>query len=53
MREVIDTGIYEPVVALETSRRKDAVAEYRRNLHRQHSRMVVVHKSLLEAPWTN
>jgi hypothetical protein len=40
-------------VALETSRRKDAVAEYRKNLRLQHARMVVVHKALLEEPWSN
>ncbi len=43
----------EIIVALETSRRKEAVAEYRKNLHRQHPGKVVVHKSLLEEPWSN
>lgn len=51
--ESFETLETEIIVALETSRRKDAVAEYRRNLHRQHPRKVVVHESLLEEPWSN
>lgn len=51
--ESYETLQTEIIVALETSRRKDAVAEYRKNLHRQHPEKVVVHKSLLEEPWSN
>ncbi|MEO1857476.1 MAG: peptidylprolyl isomerase [Rubritalea sp.] len=43
----------EVIVALETSRRKDAIAEYRKNLHRQHPDKVLIHESLLKAPWSN
>lgn len=51
--ESFETLKTEIIVALETSRRQEAVAEYRKNLHRQHPDKVVVHKELLKAPWSN
>lgn len=43
----------EIVAALETSRRKSAVLEYRRNLRLQHPDKIVIHEQLLSSPWTN
>lgn len=43
----------EIVAALATSRRKAAVATYRRNLRLQHPGKITIHEQLLSAPWTN
>jgi parvulin-like peptidyl-prolyl isomerase len=43
----------EIIIALETTRRKEAVTEYRKNLHRQHPNKVVIHTSMLSQDWTN
>lgn len=43
----------EIVAAMETSRRKAAVIEYRRNLNLQHPDKVVIRELLLDSPWTN
>ena len=51
--ESFETLETEVIVAMETSRRKDAVTQYRKNLHRQHPDKLVIHASVLEAPWSN
>lgn len=43
----------EIVAALETSHRKDAIAEYRRNLRAQHPEKIIIHRELLDADWTH
>lgn len=43
----------EIIAALETSRRKDAIAQYRRNLRAQHPEKTIVHQELLDADWTH
>ncbi|MFC5050232.1 peptidylprolyl isomerase [Rubritalea spongiae] len=43
----------EIIAALETSRRKDAIAQYRQNLRAQHYEKIIVHSELIESPWTH
>ncbi|WP_018970605.1 peptidylprolyl isomerase [Rubritalea marina] len=40
------------MTTLENTRRKGAVAEYRRNLRLQHSEKIIIHEKLLDADWT-
>ncbi|MFD2159974.1 peptidylprolyl isomerase [Rubritalea tangerina] len=47
-----DESKAEIVAALETSRRKAAVKEYRKNLRLQHPEKIVIHEALLSADWT-